>query len=111
MTWLFSLLLVRPSEVQNSIFWQDLRDDTSSDRLASFSEGEARSLIDSEWEVQLCFNSQVVAWHSNLNVVWKSDFGSSVSRSQVQLRAISRTERILSSAFLSLQAIDVRLDD
>lgn len=99
------------AEIKLSSFREDISDQTSSDSLSSFSQSESGSFGDSDREVQLSTDSEVISWLGDLDILRQADLSSSISSLIVQLWSVSRTERIDPASFFSLQDVNVGLDD
>lgn len=99
------------AEIKLSSFREDIRDQTSSDGLSSFSQSESRSFSDCDREVQFGTDSEIISWFGNLDILRQANLSSSVSSLKVQLWSVSRTERIDPASFFSLQHVNVSLND
>ena len=77
------------SEIKLSIFWKNICDQTSSDGLSSFSQSESRSFGDSDWEVKLGTDREVISWLCDLDILRQANFSSSICSFIVQLWSVS----------------------
>ena len=105
------LNLLGLAEIKLSGFREDISDQTSSDGLSSFSQGESRSFGNSDREVQFSADSKIISWLGDLHVFGQANLSSSICRLKVQLRSVSRAERIDSASFFGFQDVDVGLND
>lgn len=77
------------SEIKLSVFRKDISDQTSSNGLSSFSQSESGSLGDSDGEVKLGTNSEVISRLSDLDILRQANLSSSISSLIIQLWSVS----------------------
>src|SRR2546422_5660822 len=97
------------------IFWattllDHLDGHAGSDRAATFTDGEAHSLLDRDRGDELDLHVNVVARHHHLGALGQLDLAGHVRGPHVELRAVSLEERRMTAALLFGQDVDARVE-
>ena len=87
--------------------FEELSDDTSSNGFSSLSESEALSLEDRQRVVELEANSEVVTWHSHLNILGEADVDGDISSTDEALGTVASEEGLGTATFVWLQHVDL----
>ena len=88
----------------------DLRHDSCADSLASFADGEALLVFESDRSDELDLEGNRVARHDHFHFFRESHFAGDVRGADVELRLVASEERRVAAAFFFLQDVDFCLE-
>src|SRR5690606_36821972 len=77
---------------------------------AAFANCEAEALFHGDWLDQLNRHFGVVARHNHFGALWEGDNAGYVGGAEVELRTVVRVERVVTSAFVLRQDVDVSFE-
>src|SRR5271157_32395 len=90
--------------------FQDFGDDAGADGQATFTDGELRSLLESNGNDEFNGEIDVVPRHHHLHPLRQRNVPRHIHRPYVELRPIAREERLVPSTFFLLQHIYLRCE-
>src|SRR5574337_1275710 len=84
----------------------DLGNDSCTDRLSSFADREAHTLLHGDRSDELHLEGDRVARHDHLDALLEGDFAGDVRGADVELRLITGEERRVAASFFLRENID-----
>ena len=92
----------------STILFDDLGDDTRTDREAAFTDGELRTLLQRHRDDQFHCQVHIVTRHDHLHTLRQGNVSSHIHRADVELRTIPAEERLVPPSLFLLQHVHFR---